>query len=212
MSGSRLDYELDHEVGLGALTSHGGVPALIEHFRISGGAAAVDGSVPYKRRKRGLFGVGDVREPVGVVGVRGRAVRGPGPASRSGTVLGLLLGHGLPAAQTARDFLSCFDEPGLAASGAAAARRFGRRVWACAAWHGRLRRWWRTCRRGRRRGVATIDLDATIVTSSKRVARPCYDGRRGYQPVVGAVGGAGRDRGGRVSATATCLHRAATVG
>ena len=54
VSGSRLDYELDHEVGLGALTAHGGVPALIEHFRSSGGAAAVDGSVPYKRRKRGL--------------------------------------------------------------------------------------------------------------------------------------------------------------
>ena len=32
--------------------------------------------------------------------------------------------------------------------------------------------------------VATIDLDATIVASSKRAARPCYDGRRGYQPVV----------------------------
>ena len=54
MSRSRLDYELDHEVGLGALAAHGGVPALIEHFRSSGGAATVDGSVPYKRRKRGL--------------------------------------------------------------------------------------------------------------------------------------------------------------
>ena len=54
MSGSRLDLELDHEVGLGALTVHGGVPALIEHFQSSGGAAAIDGSVPYNRRKRGL--------------------------------------------------------------------------------------------------------------------------------------------------------------
>ena len=32
--------------------------------------------------------------------------------------------------------------------------------------------------------VATIDVDATILASSKRAARPCYDGRRGYQPVV----------------------------
>ena len=32
--------------------------------------------------------------------------------------------------------------------------------------------------------VATLDLDATIVASSKRAAAPCYDGRRGYQPVV----------------------------
>ena len=33
-------------------------------------------------------------------------------------------------------------------------------------------------------GVATIDLDATILASSKRAAQPCYDDRRGYQPVV----------------------------
>ena len=54
VSGSRLDYELDHEVGLGALRAHGGVPALIEHFRSSGAAAADEGSVPHKRSKRGL--------------------------------------------------------------------------------------------------------------------------------------------------------------
>jgi hypothetical protein len=32
--------------------------------------------------------------------------------------------------------------------------------------------------------VATIDVDATIVASSKRAARVAYDGRRGYQPVI----------------------------
>lgn len=41
VSGSRLDFELDHEVGLGAVTAHGGLAALIEHFRNSGAAAAV---------------------------------------------------------------------------------------------------------------------------------------------------------------------------
>ncbi len=55
---------------------------------------------------------------------------------REGDGLALLLGHGLPAAQTARDFL------------------------------------------------ATIDLDATILASSKQAAEIAYDGRRGYQPVI----------------------------
>ena len=31
---------------------------------------------------------------------------------------------------------------------------------------------------------ATIDLDATIIESHKQSAKPTYDGRRGYQPVV----------------------------
>ena len=75
------------------------MPALIEHFR-SSGAAAVDGSVPYKRRKRGLSAV-----------VADLQARSP-------------------------------------------------------------------------QGVATIDLDASILASSKRAAAPCYDGGRGYQPMV----------------------------
>ena len=81
---SRLDFELDQEVGLGAVPAHGGVPALIEHFRSSGASAAV------------------------VADLQARAPQ----------------------------------------------------------------------------GVATIDVDATILASSKRAARRCYDGRRGYQPVV----------------------------
>lgn len=40
-SGSRLNYGLDREIGLGAVTAQGGVPALIERFRSSGAAAAL---------------------------------------------------------------------------------------------------------------------------------------------------------------------------
>ena len=32
--------------------------------------------------------------------------------------------------------------------------------------------------------AATVDLDATIIESHKQSAKPTYDGRRGYQPVV----------------------------
>ena len=36
----------------------------------------------------------------------------------------------------------------------------------------------------RPQAVATIDVDATILDSQKRSARPTYDGRTGYQPVI----------------------------
>ena len=170
MSGSYLDYELDHEVGLGALTAHGGVPALIEHFRSSGAAAAVDGSVPYKRRKRGLS-ASEMCESLLALWACGGEPCEDLDRLRGQDGLGLLLGHGLPAAQTARDFLSCFDEPELPllGGGRSAVREEGLGL------------------RGLARApqkVATLDLDATIVASSKRAAAPCYDGRRGYQPVV----------------------------
>ena len=38
MSSDRLDFELDHEIGIGPVTAHGGVPVLVEHFRSSGAA------------------------------------------------------------------------------------------------------------------------------------------------------------------------------
>ncbi len=54
MTQTRLPFELDVRAEAGALTAHGGVPLLIEGFRISGAAALVDASVVIKRRKRGL--------------------------------------------------------------------------------------------------------------------------------------------------------------
>lgn len=38
--------------------------------------------------------------------------------------------------------------------------------------------------------AATLDVDATVIASTKRSAKCTYEGERGYQP----VGGAGRDR------------------
>ena len=149
VSGSHLDYELDHEVGLGALTAHGGVPALIEHFRSSGAAAADEGSVSYKRRKRGLS-ASEICESMLALSACGGEPCEDLDRLRGHDGLGFLLGHGLPRAQTARDFLSGFDEPeSPLLGGGRSAVREGELV--CAAWRRRHRRWWRTCRRRRRR-------------------------------------------------------------
>ena len=173
---------MDHEVGLGAVTAHGGLPALIEHFRSSGAAAHVYGSVPYKRRKRGLS-ASEMCESLLALWACGGEPCEDLDRLRSQDGLELLLGHGLPASQTARDFLSCFDEPELPllGGGRSAVREEGlilrALLRASAAVVTDLQ-----ARAPQR--VATIDLDATILASSKRAARPCYDGRRGYRPVV----------------------------
>ena len=97
--------------------------------------------------------------------------------------LGLLLGHGLPAAQTARDFLATFDEPDLPllGGGRSAVREEGLDLRALSRASASVVA---DLQARAPQRVATIDLDATILASSKRAAAPCYDGRRGYQPVV----------------------------
>jgi hypothetical protein len=183
VSGERLEFELDHEIGIGAVTAHGGVPALIEHFRSSGAAAIVDAEASYKQRRRGLS-ASQMSESLIALWAAGGEPAEDLERLREGDGLALLLGHALPAAQTARDFLASFDAPDLPllGGGAAAVRAEGRGLRglakASAAVIGDLQR-------RRPAKTATIDLDATVLASSKQAAKWAYDGRRGYQPVVG---------------------------
>ena len=182
MAGGRLDFELDHEIGIGAVSAHGGVPAVIEHFRSSGAAALVDAGVAYKERKRGLSASETVESLLALWAGGGEPCEDL-ERLREDDGLALLLGHGLPAAQTARDFLACFEEPDLPllGGGKSAVREEsgGLRALAAAsaAVVGDLQQRAPQAR-------ATIDVDATVLASEKRAAKPAYDGRRGYQPVV----------------------------
>ena len=164
------------------MTAHGGVPAPIEHFRRSGAAAAVDGSVPYRRRKRGLSAAEMCESLLALWASGGERCEGL-DRLRAQDGLGPLPGHGLPAAQTAQDFLSCFEEPALPllGGGRSAVREegLGLRGLAQASPAAVAALQARAPQR-----EATIDLDVTIVASSKRAASFCYDGRCGYQPVV----------------------------
>ena len=180
--GDRLDFELDHEIGFGAVTVHGGVPALIEHFRSSGAASIVDSEVVYKKRKRGLS-ASEMAESLVALWAAGGESAEDLDRLRGGDGLALLLGHGLPAAQTARDFLATFDEAALAllGGGRAAVREESRGLRGLAR---ASRAVVADLQQRAPRSVATIDLDATIVASSKQAAEIAYDGRRGYQPVI----------------------------
>jgi hypothetical protein len=100
-----------------------------------------------------------------------------------GDGLALLLGHGLPAAQTARDFLAAFDDPELPLLGAgrAVVRAESRGLRGLAAASAAVIA---DLQRRRPIATATIDIDATVLASGKRAAAWAYDGQRGYQPVV----------------------------
>ena len=182
MSSERLDFELDHEIGIGAVTAHGGVPVLIEHFRSCGAAALVDAEVVYKKRKRGLSS-SEMAASLLALWASGGEPCEDLERLRDGDGLALLLGHALPAAQTARDFLAAFDEPDLPllGGGASAVREEGRGLRGLGL---ASRAVVADLQRRAPRGTATIDVDATILDSSKRAARTTYDGRLGYQPVV----------------------------
>ena len=181
MSDDRFDFELDHEVGFGAMTAHGGVPVLLEYFRSSGAASIVDREVRFKRRKRGLSSSRMVESLLALWACGGEPcedlehLRGEG--------LSHLLGHDLPAPQTARDFLDRFEEPDLPllGGGKSAVREEGLALRGLGLANAALID---DLQKRAPEPVATIDIDATILASSKRAATVAYDGQRGYQPVI----------------------------
>jgi Transposase DDE domain group 1 len=182
MSQARLPFELDQRAETAALTAHGGVPLLIEAFRTSGAAAVLDASVVIKRRKRGLAPAALVEGLFSLWAAGGERCEDLAPL-REDTALALLLGHGLPAPQTARDFLDAFDQaaPPLWQGERCQVPGEGARLQGLVHANRRLVAW---LQERAPQTVATLDVDATILESQKRSARATYDGRTGYQPVV----------------------------
>jgi Transposase DDE domain group 1 len=179
---TRLPFELDQRAEAGFVTAHGGVPLLIEAFRTSGAAAVVDASVVIKRRKRGLMPAQLVEGLFSLWATGGERCEDLAQL-REDTALPLLLGHGLPAPQTARDFLDAFDEaaPPLWRGERCQVQGEGDRLQGLAKASRRLIGF---LQERRPQATATLDVDATILESQKRSALATYDGRTGYQPVI----------------------------
>jgi hypothetical protein len=182
MTQTRLPFELDQRAETAWLTAHGGVPLVIEAFRISGAAAVVDASVMIKRRKRGLTPAQLVEGLFSLWAAGGERCEDLA-ALREDAALALLLGHGLPAPQTARDFLDAFEEavPPLWQGERCHVQGEGERLQGLAKANRRLIAF---LQERRPEAVATIDVDAAVLESHKRSALATYDGRTGYQPVV----------------------------
>jgi hypothetical protein len=179
---TRLPFELDQRAEAGAVTAYGGVPLLIEAFRVSGAAGVLDERVAIKRRQRGLRPSELVEGLFALWAAGGERCEDLDPLREDGA-LALLLGHGIPAPQTARDFLEAFDEaaPPLWQGATCHVQGEGERLQGLTAASRRLVGF---LQERRPRATATIDLDATILESHKQSAKATYDGRRGYQPVI----------------------------
>ena len=108
----RLDFEVDVELETGLITGHAGVPGLIEAFRQTGTAAVIDQEIKLKTRKRGLR-ASEVVESLLAMWAAGGERAEDLDQFRQDKALALLLGHELPAAQTARDFLGQFHAEDL---------------------------------------------------------------------------------------------------
>ena len=178
----RLNFEIDSALEPGLVTARAGIPSLIEAFRLTGTAAVVDRTVKLKARKRGLAASEMVESFLAMWAAGGERTEDL-DQFRQDKALAELLGHELPAAQTARDFLDRFHEDGLPLlqEGLASVPSESAPLQGLAAANKELILDLQ-CRKPQK--IATLDIDATVIHSSKRSAKRAYDGERGYQPVL----------------------------
>ena len=112
MAGERLGFEIDDALEASLVTPRAGVPSLIEAFRQTGAAAIIDNWVKVKTRKRGLSSSQMVESLLALWAAGGECCEDL-DRLRQDAALAALLGYELPAAQTARDFLTGFHEDDL---------------------------------------------------------------------------------------------------
>jgi len=183
MRDNRLRFEFDQRDLEGLTTPYAGAPLVAEVFRVSETARVVDAKVSTKQRRRGLR-ASEMVESLMVLWAVGGERTEDLEHLREDDALATLLGHSLPSAQAARDFLNRFHaedlpllqqgeasrvpEESTPLKGLAAANRHFLAYAQAASPHGR----------------ATLDVDATILVSSKRQAEMTYKKVKGYQPVV----------------------------
>lgn len=180
--GERLAFEIDVRLEDGLITGHAGIPVLIEAFRATGTAAVIDREVRLKQRKRGLSSSAMVESLLALWAAGGERAEDL-DHFREDKALAVLLGHELPAAQTARDFLVQFhaDDLPLLQAGQASVPGESAPLAGLAAANSELVLDFQA-----RRPVttATLDVDATVIHCDKRAAKRTYDGLKGYQPVL----------------------------
>jgi Transposase DDE domain group 1 len=155
---------------------------LIEAFRQTGTAAVIEREIRLKSRKRGLSASEMVGSLLAMWAAGGERTEDL-DQFRQDQALALLLGHDLPAAQTARDFLAQFhaqDLP-LLQEGKSSVPTESVPLLGLAKANAELVLDLQ-CRRPLK--TATLDIDATVIACDKRAAKRAYDGNRGYQPVL----------------------------
>lgn len=162
----RPAFEIDTELEPGLVTARAGIPSLIEAFRLTGTAAVVDRMIRLKSRKRGLTSSEMVESFLALWATGGERAE-DFDHFRQDKALAELIGHELPAAQTARDFLDRFheDDLPLLQEGLASVPSESAPLEGLAAANKELILDLQ-CRKPQK--IATLDIDATVIHSSKR--------------------------------------------
>lgn len=182
-----FSYVPDEDAG--TYTGRAGLPLLLEAFRAVAGDVVVQEHLRLKQRRRG-FSEAEMVESFLLLLASGGEHLEDFAVLREDTGLARLVGHELPAPDTARDFLQLFHDEQLitAAREAAAAREEKSFVpdespplVALGAVRAELTRRLAHPALGT---TATLDHDATIIESHKQTALPHYKHGRGYQPVA----------------------------
>jgi Transposase DDE domain group 1 len=184
-----LPFEYDWEPAAEVLTAYAGLPLFVRALRSFNVPGSVKQHLHLKQRQRG-FDEATYVESVLVLNALGGDCLEDFDRLREDAGLGQMLGHELPSPEAARKFLYCFhdqerieqaqaelpvgqvsyipseSEPlrALAQVNQELVQTIGRR---CAD-----------------QKIATVDLDATVIESWKREAKPTYEGSTGYQPVL----------------------------
>jgi len=183
-------FEIDETPLEETLTAFGGLPLFLRAARSLGVGASVKRNVRIKQRRRGLDEAAYVESFLALNAVGGECVE-DFAVLREDLGMAAMLGYEPPSPEAARTFLNQFHDEdqqaaaqqqqlalerasvipgeGAALAGLAAVNRdvvgeLGRR---CA-----------------EQKIATVDLDATIIASHKREAKPTYQGPTGYQPLL----------------------------
>ncbi len=184
----RLPFEYDVAEDDGSITSHGGLPLVVETMRALGISKAVEKEVGVGKRRREHDAVAMVEAFVTLMAIGGDCLDDFRVLTED-RALSRLMERTFPSPETARRFLYDFHDEELiqkAQSSLPAGevayvpeenellQGLGRAVVAGV----------EAVQIRHPVGVATVDLDATIQESHKKEAKFHYEGGRGYQPEV----------------------------
>jgi hypothetical protein len=184
-----LPFEYDWTPAEEVLTAYAGIPLLVRAARSFGVPASVQQHLHVKERQRGFDEATYVESFLVLNALGGECLEDFGRL-REDAGLAELLGHELPSPEAARKFLYGFhDEQKLEQAQAELAVG---QVSYIPAESASLRALAQVNQDligtlGRRcadQRIATVDLDATIIESAKREAKPTYEGSTGYQPLL----------------------------
>ena len=184
-----LPFEYDWAPAEEVLTAYAGIPLFVRAARSLGVSASVKQYVKVKQRERGLDEASYV-ESFLVLNALGGECLDDFERLREDGGLAEMLGHELPSPGAARDFLYAFHDAErieqaqreLPAGQVSYIPNESERLRALAQVNQDLVR--EIGGRCADQKIATIDLDATVIESFKREAKPTYEGGRGYQPLL----------------------------